>query len=90
MREWGEQPPEGAETMTIAYLKFHYPEDYLAALDNCQRAKAQATWESDDSAVAELRPLVHRFMQARIATENFQDKSQTLRNRVYKYLFGTV
>lgn len=71
-----------------AYLKFHYPEEYLAALDNCNVAKGPAAWE-EDAAVAELAPLVNRFMQARIAAEKFGDKANALRRKIYADLFGT-
>ena len=70
-----------------AYLKFHYPEEYLAALDNCSEEKVQPAWE-DDATVAELAPLVNRLMQARIAAENFPDKTNSLRQQIYSDLFG--
>lgn len=71
-----------------AYLKFHYPEEYLAALDNRNTAKVQPAWEAGE-VVAELKPLLNRLMQARIAAENFSDKANSLRNQIYADLFGT-
>jgi len=71
-----------------AYLKFHYPEEYLTVLDNRNKAKVRPAWEADD-AVAELKPLVSKFMQIRIAAENFPDKANSLRDQIYAELFGT-
>lgn len=71
-----------------AYLKFHYPEEYLAALDNCNKAKVQTAWEEDD-AIEELKPLINRLMQARIAAENFSGKASSLQHQIYSDLFGT-
>ncbi len=66
-----------------AYLKFHYPEEYLAALDNCNRAKVQPAWVAD--CAVELSPLVNRFMQARITSELLPDRA----HQIYTGLFGT-
>lgn len=71
-----------------AYLKFHYPEEYVTALDNCNVGKVQPEWEVDE-AVAELAPLINRFMQARIAAKDFAGKACSLRNQIYADLFGT-
>lgn len=72
-----------------AYLKIHYPEEYLTALDNCIGAKVQPAWDDLDAG-AELQPLITRFMQARIAAENFSGKANSLRDRLYTELFGTM
>ena len=71
-----------------AYLKFHYPEEYLTAFDNCNRSKVQPTWETGE-AVAVLSPLVDRLMQARMAVENFPDKVNSYRHQIYANMFGT-
>ncbi len=55
-----------------AYLKTHYPEEYLTAMDNCMEAKDQPACD-EYVATTELKPLVIRFMQARITAENFPE-----------------
>jgi DNA polymerase III alpha subunit len=72
-----------------AYLKFHYPEEYLVALDNSIGAKVQLGWEADD-AISELQPLVNRFMQARLTADDFPGKVSSLQHQVYADLFGTT
>lgn len=71
-----------------AYLKIHYPEEYMTALDNCIGAKVQPAWDDLDFGV-ELKPLITRFMQARFAAENFPGKANSLRRQMYADLFGT-
>jgi len=65
-----------------AYLKVHYPEEYLRALDNCTSTNVQPLCD-DCEAGTELKPLVTRFMQARIEAENFEKKGHDLRRQLY-------
>lgn len=70
-----------------AYLKIHYPEEYMTAMDNCMGTKVQPSCNACE-ATADLKPLVTRFMQARITAEDFSGKANTIRDRLYAELFG--
>ena len=70
-----------------AYLKIHYPEEYMTAMDNCMGTKVQPSCNACET-TADLKPLVTRFMQARITAEDFSGKANTICDRLYAELFG--